>query len=173
MIEIAVKNSKPFLVGYFYRPPETCRYLSESYNFSVQSHLSDVLKESKEAIMLGDFNVSYKNLYENTELKTTRTLNGFKQLIKKPTRITQTSSTLIDLIVTNRPLTISKTDVIASSLSNHDMIACIREVNSQKFAPKTIKCRNYANYEPNNLNEDISKIDWQPLDGTTDVSAAL
>ena len=140
MIEIAVKNSKPFLVGCFYRPPETSRHSSD--NFSLQSHLSDVLKENKEAIMLGDFNVNYKNLHENTEFKTTLTLNGFKQLIKKPTRITQTSSTLIDLILTNRPLTISKTDVIALSLSDHDMIACIRKVNFQKFAPKTIKCRN-------------------------------
>ena len=95
MIEIALKNSKPFLVGCFYRPPETSRYSSESYNSSLQSHLSDVLKENKEEIMLGDFNVNYKNLHENTEFKTTLTLNGFKQLIKKPTRITQTSSTLM------------------------------------------------------------------------------
>ena len=43
MIEIGLKNSKPFLVGCFYRPPETSRYSSESYNSSLQSHLSDVL----------------------------------------------------------------------------------------------------------------------------------
>ena len=53
------------------------------------------------------------------------------------------------------------------------MIACVRKLNSQKFNPRTIKCRNYANYEPNNLNDDVSKIDWQPAYQTADVSAAL
>ena len=115
LIEITVKNSKSFLVGCFYRPPETSNYLSNNYNLSLQSHLSDVLKENKEAIMLGDFNVSYKNHHENNEFKITLTQNGFKQLIKKPTRTTQTSSTLIDLIITNTPSTISKHDVIATS----------------------------------------------------------
>ncbi len=115
LIEITVKNSKSFLVGCFYRPPETSNYLSNNYNLSLQSHLSDVLKEKKEAIMLGDFNVNYKTHHENNEFKITLTQNGFKQVIKKPTRTTQTSSTLIDLIITNRPSTISKHDLIATS----------------------------------------------------------
>ena len=83
MIEIAVKNSKPFLVGCFYHPPETSRYLAESANLSLQSNLSDLLKENKEAIMLGDFNVNYKHLRENAEFKTILQLNSFKQLIIK------------------------------------------------------------------------------------------
>ena len=137
-IEVAIINSKPFRVGCYYPPPKTSSYLSESYNLSPQNHLSDVLKEIKEVIMLRDFNVNYKNLHENTEFKTILTQNGLKQLIKKLTRLTQTSSTLIDLIITNKPSAILKSDIIASSLSNHDMIACIRKVNAQKFAPKTM-----------------------------------
>ena len=58
----------------FYRPPETSRYLAESCNLLLQSLLSDLLKENKEAIMLRDFNVNYKNMDENTEFKTTVTL---------------------------------------------------------------------------------------------------
>ena len=60
--------------------------------------------------MLGDFNVNYKNLHENTEFKTILTQNGLKQLIKKLTRLTQTSSTLIDLIITDKQ-TISNIEI--------------------------------------------------------------
>lgn len=151
LIEITVKNSKSFLVGCFYRPPETSDYFPRNYNSLLQNHLTDMTKENKEVIMQ----------------------NGFKQLIKKPTRITQTSSTLIDLIITNRPSTISKSDVIATSLSDHDMVACVRKLNFQKFESRTIKCRNYANYNPTNLNDEISTIDWQPVYQETCVSVAL
>ena len=173
LIEITVKNSKSFLVGCFYRPPETSDYFPRNYNSLLQNHLTDTTKENKEVIMLGDFNVNYKKRWENIEFKTTITQNGFKQLIKKPTRITQTSSTLIDLIITNKPSTISKSDVIATSLSDHDMVACVRKLNPQKFESRTIKCRNYANYNPTNLNDEILTIDWQPVYQETCVSVAL
>lgn len=173
LIEITIKNSKSFLVGCFYRPPETSNYFSKNYNASIQSLLNVVSNENKETILLGDFNVNYRNCHENTEFKSTFAQNSYKQMIKKPTRTTETSSTLIDLIFTNRPSTLSKVDVIATSLSDHDMVACARKLNSQKYQPRTIKCRNYVNYEPNNLNEDISKIDWQPVYHSTNVSTAL
>ena len=53
------------------------------------------------------------------------------------------------------------------------MIACIRKIHSHKQAPKVIKCRNYINYDANKMNEDVSKIDWEPVYGTNDVSASL
>ena len=49
--------------------------------------------------------------------------------------------------MTNKPSTISCVDVVSTSLSDHDMIACIRKVNPHKQEPKIIKCRNYANYD--------------------------
>ena len=53
------------------------------------------------------------------------------------------------------------------------MIACIRKIHSHKQAPKVIKCRSYINYDANKINEDVSKIDWEPVYGTNDVSASL
>ena len=51
-----------------------------------------------------------------------------KQMITKPTRTTETSSTLIDLIITNRPENITNKDVFANSVADHDMIACSRKI---------------------------------------------
>ena len=49
-------------------------------------------------------------------------------MITKPTRTTETSSTLIDLIITNRPENITNKDVFANSVADHDMIACSRKI---------------------------------------------
>ena len=98
---------------------------------------------------------------------------GFKQLIKKSTRITEQSSTLIDLLFSNQPSKISSSCVVSTSLSDHDMIACTRKLNSQKFAPKTITSRNFARYNVTDVTNDVSCIDWQPLYQTNDGSKAL
>ena len=73
-------------------------------------------------------------------------LFGFKQLIKKCTRITETSSTTIDLILSIAVKNIPVADVIATSLSDRDMVACIRKINLQCYKPKTIKCQEYKNF---------------------------
>ena len=67
--------------------------------------------ENKEAILLGDFNVNYLNNGQDKEIKDAFRLYGFKQIMKKATRVSNDSSSLIDLIVTNNPLSISKCDV--------------------------------------------------------------
>ena len=42
------------------------------------------------------------------------------------------SSTLIDAICTNKPQNISDVDITAS-LSDHEMIACVRKINNHPF----------------------------------------
>ena len=46
-IEIYVKHSKSFLVGCFYRPPETSKYLPKSYNRLLQNLLETIVKDNK------------------------------------------------------------------------------------------------------------------------------
>ena len=66
-------------------------------------------------------------------------------MITEPTRTTETSSPLIDLIITesfkNRPENIMNKNVFANSVVDHVMIACSRKINNIRYNPKTIKCR--------------------------------
>ena len=62
---------------------------------------------------------------------------------------------------------------MASSLSNRDMITCNRKINAHKLEPKIIKCCNYANYNMDRMNEDLSKINWQPIYNCKNVCNAL
>ena len=51
-------------------------------------------------ILLGDVNVNYLNSNDNVEIKRALLINGFNQVVTKPTRITIESSALIDIIET-------------------------------------------------------------------------
>ena len=87
-------------------------------------------------------------------------MHHFTQLIKKPTRITQESSTLMDLIASNNPQNMSRFGVISSGLIDHDMINCVRKLNWRK-APAQVKTfRNYANYNLVEFCEDLKHADW-------------
>ena len=60
--------------------------------------------ESIETVLLGDFNFDHISPNATTKyFQRTMNLLNLKQLINEPTRITKTSRTLIDLVVTTMP----------------------------------------------------------------------
>ena len=54
-------------------------------------------------------------------------MDGFEQLIQKPTRITENTSTITDVLLTNSPENVARTDVITTNFSDHEMIRAIRK----------------------------------------------
>ena len=109
---------------------------------------------------------------DNKEFKSIITANGFRKIVKEPTRVTDTSSSSIDLIFTNCPVNITHTYVIISSLSDHNMIGTVRKINHLKYPSRTIKCRNYAKYDHQKFRNDVSEIDWS-LVHFSDVNVAV
>ena len=87
---------------------------------------------------MGDFNVNYNSNSDSKEFKSIITPNGLKQIIKQPTRVTDTSSSLIDLVFTNCPLNITHACAIISLLSDHNMIGTVRKINHLKYPSRTI-----------------------------------
>ena len=142
-------------------------------NFSevFEEQLTNVVKTNKEIIILGDFNIDY-NKTDNRNFKSLLNISGLKQVITEPTRTTNTSSNLIDLIITNRPENITNKDVFANSIADGDTNACSRKVNNI-CNPKIIKCRNYTNYSPEELKSDVAKFDWSPLYDAANVDLAM
>ena len=91
-----------------------------------------VSREKKEVIILGDLNSDYLVKNDKVNVKNAITINGFKQLINKPTCVTKNSKSCIDIIATNKG-NILKADVIPVSLSDHDIIICVRKLNHMKY----------------------------------------
>ena len=134
--------------------------------------LSLVSSENKECIVTGDMNCNYLARTDNKELKSMLLSFGLKQLIKDPMRITQESKTLIDVIFTNRPQNVYGVNVIPAGLSDHDMIGCVRKLHNHKYQPRTITCRNYANYDPVSFRNDLQCSNFEPVLNSSCVNEA-
>ena len=54
------------------------------------------------------------------------------------------------------------------------MVCCVVwKINHKKYTPKYVTCRDYKNYNPNTLKNDLKIVDWSPVFKTTDVNRAL
>ena len=102
-LEIKPKMLRGFLVAIGYRLPDTSKYLSKDFDDLLSKMLTRASDESKDVIFLGDMNANYLVPEDNKKFKSVFDIFGFKQTILKPTRLTTTSKTLINVILTNNP----------------------------------------------------------------------
>ena len=128
--------------------------------------------EIKETIITGDINCDYAYPESHRDVKSCLSMNGFKHLIKKPMRITENISTII-VLLTNSPENVGRTDVITTSFSDHEMIGAIRKKCQHKYQPKTIRSRNFRNYNKENVKIEIGNINFDPLFSYTESTDAL
>ena len=84
-----------------------------------------------------------------------------EQLISVPTRITESTATLIDHVLTNSPHKIIQSDVIEMSLSDHELIYCTRKTT--KLKPNNhneLNIRTMKKYTAKKFIELLNKIDF-------------
>ena len=116
-IEIVLNCAKNFLIGIYYRPPDGSKYLHSEFNTVLNDNLELINIEEKEAMILGDFNVNFLAKNNHAEFKAILNIRGFKQIIKKPTRVTCTTKSLIDIILSNKPEFVKLSGVFACRLA--------------------------------------------------------
>jgi len=83
--------------------------------------------------------------------------NSFVSVIDKPTRVTLTSKTLIDLLITNNTEKILSPSVIHYSISDHFPIVCSLsdEINKHKQSNKCVFIRDTKNIDEDKFREDL------------------
>ena len=69
-------------------------------------------------------------------------MHNLKQLIRSPTRVAKSSSTLLDHILTNANEMVSQSGVLDIGQSDHQLVFCTRKKQKCKlYKHKTIKTR--------------------------------
>ena len=164
-LEIFITKSRNILLGSLYRPPVGSQHLSNNFNVELEESINLAASESKEILLIGDLNANFlprQRLDSHSrDLKDMLTKNfGMSQLIDQPTRITQNTSTLIDVVLSTHPHNIPFSSVIKLGISDHYMIGCARKLNSLKFKPRTVKHRNYSKYNQQEFVEDLKSGSW-------------
>ena len=91
---------------------------------------------------------------DKQELNFSRAYN-FTQLIKEPTRITDTSRTMIDLVFANNEHRIVKSGI------------------TTKTKPRKLEYRSYKNFDPTLFNDDLRNIPWYIVENEDNVNDAL
>ena len=154
-IEIKEPNARNKIFGLVYRPPSG---KAEICLEAVRENLNTIQDTRNcEITVMGDLNINYKtrNTAPFKMLKEIERDFGLKQLIVDPTRVTQYSTTLIDLMLTDCDH-VSSSGVLDLSISDHLPIFYVRKKTREHNPKKIIHGRSYKKYNVENYQNDIT-----------------
>jgi len=173
VIDIVKPNCKPFGICVFYRPPSSDRSFFESFKRIVQIYDD----EARELLLMGDINCNFLSNHHDSKLQLIQSICDtyqISQLINEHTRITQTTSTLIDVIFTNAPSRIVTSGVCHLGISDHSLVYAIRKFvvpSNNKHKYVTYRCFN--NFDSQHFREALGHVNWSDIDNVHDPSEML
>ena len=164
-IEIKVPNQKDIIVGEIYRPPN-----SNAADFveSLNVLLTKNYLFHKTCFIMGDFNLNLLNFNENTtcqEFLNVMLSLSYVPLTRKPTRIADSSSTLIDNIFVNKSFPDIKSGIIISDITDHfpiyALVPNLMSRSSQHLRNSGIRVMSEQNLSK--LREKLRSTDWSSI----------
>ena len=151
-------GQEPLLIGTLYRPPGA----PVAYWNLIDQSIQLAGNTTSKYILLGDLNADCTH-QPPQHLQNIMTINNLYQIINKPTHITDTSSTTIDIILTPCPDLVQATDVLPPVCSDH----CVPyTVLKNKHITNKRYSRTFYNYKKLNVGkliESLSSTDWDSI----------
>ena len=147
-------NNDILLIGSYYRPPSSA---VEYWNLISES-LRKVNNSGCKYVVLGDLNTDF-NL-PSKHLADIMNMYKLHQLVNSDTRITATSSTRIDLILTQSPQIVQHVEVLPEICSDHCVpCATIRLThNSSNTYKRTLY--KYEQLDHEEFNRQLTQVNW-------------
>ena len=171
-IEIVLPGQKNVIIGVVYRPPSsnTLEFVS-----SLNNILNNFEMNNKECFVMGDFNIDLLKYDTDNlchEFLETFLSNSFFPLVSKPTRITNTSSTLIDNIFSN-VIPHSDSYIILSDISDHYPIFTQFTLSNSIKGRRPRPLRRRVSPESiARLGASLEHADWSNVYNTDDVNTS-
>ena len=141
---VSSKHAKSHLISCMYRPPSA---RIDYYN-GILDILEKATSEDMEISLFGDLNYNYvfdESLSSNP-IHYLESLYGLNQLIREPTRVTKTTSTLLDVVLATSGDSHVSNKVFKFTISDHYMIyTCIKDIIKSN-THRTIKFRSYKSF---------------------------
>ena len=155
-IKINRTRCKPLIIGNVYRPP----------NQPVDNFLDNLNKSLSRIDSNCDGKIQIFRL--NEKLQGITGVLDLKQVITEPTRVTEHSESLIDLVFTNTHHKVTETGVFDLGLSDHSLVYCVLKSGRPRVAPKTIEYRSYKNYNKQSFIKDLENVPWHVVFNNTE-----
>ena len=153
---------KTFIVCVVYRPPESGILC---LNDDLMPNYIHTLSLNKPIILTGDLKCDL--LTDNPRgiaLQSFCIAMNATQLVNDPTRVTQQSSTLIDVVLTSDPALVKANGVLEMTISDHFLVYVVLDLKMPKLKARYVNIRSYKHYNAEKFSADISHIPWNTLD---------
>ena len=145
-IEVKKPRMKPLLVCSWYRAPDLSVEIFDHFEIFLQN----IEHENKDVILTGDLNCNLLSTETNRKIEKFQDLMRnyqLKQHITTPTRITNDTQSLIDIIITKIDDTkIIDSGVMHLGISDHSLVYICRKIACQKETPKLIETRQFKHF---------------------------
>ena len=151
---VQYKKSKS-IVCVAYRPEDSPVSCFEDY---LKPNYIQALAMDKQIVVLGDLNCDYlkEHCHNYRALKNFALEMNLEQLIKSPTRITDTTQSLIEVSLVLSPLLVRQSGVINISVSDHLPVYVELKLKSPKPIPQYVTLRSFKNFSPSLFTEDLA-----------------
>ena len=164
-IEIILKNKKNIIVGCVYKHP--LMSVDDFNDHYINPLLSKIVKEKKSILLLGDFNIDLLKCNSNSSYSNFLDLMGSFNLlptITLPTRITTSTSTLIDNIFLSSTTYDTISGNLTVNLSDHLPQFLLLFINPEpKSKTKLGYYRKWKSFNSNSFSREFSNIDWNEV----------
>ena len=172
-IKVKTSKNKYLIFGNIYRPNTAPLANTKQFNEILKDILNKLksdplLKNAEDIILVGDMNINLLNysthqdtgVYLDTLLE-----NGLLPLITLPTRITQSTATLLDHISTNIADDSFDTGIILSDISDHFPVFYIRYLKEQPKSKntQTIKIRKMDENSKIKFKNLLDNTNWENI----------
>ena len=162
-IEIRLKY-KRLLIGTFYRPPNSDQSvlsnIERSIDLAIDTGISDI-------IILGDFNLNMLKPASSRPISNICQQYNLQQIITEPTHFTETSNSLIDLVLVSNPESILLSGVgdpfLGQEIRYHCPIFVVFKYNRNHALSFKRQIWKYQEGDYELLKHMISNTDWETL----------
>lgn len=171
----SLTTAKSLIIGCIYRPP----------NSDIKTFISDLTltldaidKEGKNCYLIGDFNLDLlksENHSLTADFLNTLYSCSYFPTITKPSRITKTSATLIDNILTNSLTSPCTSGLLVTDISDHLPIFHIIEYvcnRDKKIEYEKRKCRKFNRKNIDSFKHVLSEETWDCVQNNTNANSA-
>ena len=171
-LSIQINKYKSFIVCTTYRPPDcpldcSDQELSESF--------ISALTLGKNIFILGDLNCNVLDVSDVNARALMDFCSTFNltQVIKQPTRRTDLSETLIDVIIVTNKYLVKTSGVRPVTISDHDLAFITLNLKRRRSKPVYVIRRSYKHYDAGAFVRDIAEAPWSVVESFDDVDEKL
>lgn len=159
-------GNKTFLICAVYKSPRASNRL---FCDKMEELVTELSEENVDFLLAGDININWLAVNDTYRREMERLVqeNGAKQIVDFPTRITETSSTLIDYLITNSRIVAVKS-VPTLNISDHETLLIEMAIPAQRL--EEFKTINFFRYDAERFYERIGESNISHLEEIADVN---